>query len=278
MLQVLGRLHPVLVHFPIALLLAALVAELLRPRRAGPSEAGWFCLVLGTFGALAAALTGWLFAAHDTPGLPELLERHRWSGIGAAASATVTLVSAWRWRKSGAEALARPTRAGLWLTALLTGLSGHLGGSMVYGEGFALEPLRGSEPVAPLDETLEPPASEPVADTVSSAERLDFLVDVRPVLERRCFECHGDKKRPKGDLKLTDMAQVMARAADEAALVPGDPEASLLYRRIVLPAEHEDVMPPEEPLPAEEIALLRRWIAEGARWSVPPPAAGSDGG
>src|SRR5688572_4499914 len=103
MLQALGRLHPLLVHFPIALLLAALVAELRRPRatgpsEAGPSEAGGYCLALGTLGALLAALTGWLFAAHDPPGMPGMLFWHRWTGVATAAAALLTLVSAWRWR------------------------------------------------------------------------------------------------------------------------------------------------------------------------------------
>lgn len=294
MLQVLGRLHPVLVHFPIALLLAALAAELLRPRKDGPSEAGFFCLALGVLGAWAAAASGWLFAAHDAPGVPELLERHRWSGIGATVAASVTWLSAWRWRRSGAVALARPTRAGLVLTAVLAGLSGHLGGEMVYGEGFALEPLRrtprapeprtdgarGDAPVptaaadSAMDSHSDPAAS--VAPATVPSGGVDFLVDVRPILERRCFECHGDRKRPKGDLRLTDMAAVLARDPSVAALVPGDPAASLLFQRITLPAEHEEVMPPEDgPLPPEEIETIRRWIAAGAPWEEPAAPGGT---
>lgn len=289
MLQVLGRLHPVLVHFPIALLLAALAAELLRPRKDGPSEAGFFCLALGVLGAWAAAASGWLFAAHDAPGAPELLERHRWSGIGATVAASVTWLSAWRWRRGGAAALARPTRVGLVLTAILAGLSGHLGGEMVYGEGFALEPLRRTPraPEPPTDGARDaPPVPTAAADSVGDSATasvappvptrgVDFLVDVRPILERRCFECHGDRKRPKGDLRLTDMAAVLARDPSVAALVPGDPAASLLFQRITLPVEHEDVMPPEGgPLPSEEIETIRRWIAAGAPWEAPAPPGG----
>ena len=166
MLQVLGRLHPVFVHFPIALLLAALVAELVRRRRVeihdGPSEAGFFCLVLGTAGALVAAASGWLFAEHDPPGMSELLLRHRWSGTGAAVAALVTCFSAWRWRRTANAELARPTRVGLALTALLVALSGHLGGTLVYGEGFTLEPLR-ETPNEPAPEKGEPPPSAPSA-------------------------------------------------------------------------------------------------------------------
>jgi uncharacterized membrane protein len=264
MLQVLGRLHPLCVHFPIALLLAALLAELVRPRREGPSETAFFCLALGAAGAALAALTGWLFAEHDPPGMEALLLRHRWAGIGAAASACTTLLWAWRWRRTGAAALARPTRLGLALTALLVAASAHLGGSMVYGEGFALEPLRARSPA-------EEPAAPPPAATGSTP--VDYATEIVPLLERRCYECHGNRKRPKGDLRLSDLAAVLARDPSEAALVPGDPEASLVYQRITLPPDHEDAMPPEGgPLAPEEIELVRRWIAEGVRWSAPVAA------
>lgn len=280
MLQVLGRLHPLLVHFPIALLLAALAAQGLAARvgrRDGPSEAAFFCLVLGTLGAVAAALSGWLFAEHDSPGGPDLLFRHRWSGVAAAAGAVLTSLSAWRWKRGAA--LARPTGAGLVLTAVLTGLTGHFGGEMVYGEGFTLEPLRG-EPRPETPETAveaslsgdaAPNTPEPESGLTPADPPVDYLAEIRPLLERHCFECHGDKKRPKGRLKLSDMGSVFAREADEPALVPGDPEASLVYRRITLPPEDEDVMPPESPwLTAAEIDLVRRWILEGAPWSEPP--------
>jgi uncharacterized membrane protein len=274
MLQVFGRLHPVFVHFPIALLIAALAAELLKPRKDGPSAASGFCLALGTLGALAAALSGWLFAAHDPPGAGLLLERHRWSGVGTAAAACVTSLSAWRWQRSRDATLALPTRLGLALTAALAGLSGHWGGAMVYGEGFALEPLRAAVPATePVGVT--PPVETPEVGSDDLAARpVDFLRDVRPILAQHCFECHGDKKRAKGDLKLTDMASVLARDPREAALVPGKPEESLLLQRVLLPAEHEDAMPPDgPPLAPAEIETLRRWIAEGAAWSAPEATA-----
>ena len=160
---------------------------------------------------------------------------------------------------------------------------------MVYGEGFVLEPLRkaaGSEapppeerPAAePADDPEPPPAEDAVTAVADPAPaspppeeedgKVDYLTEVMPLFERTCFDCHGDKKRPKGRLKLSDMASVFARDSEEVAIVPGDPEASLVYVRITLPADHEDIMPPpdDEPLQPAEIALVRRWIEEGARW------------
>ncbi|MEQ1893073.1 MAG: leucine-rich repeat domain-containing protein, partial [Planctomycetota bacterium] len=66
--------------------------------------------------------------------------------------------------------------------------------------------------------------------------------------------------------------------AEEALIVAGDAEASALFQRLALPAEHEDVMPPEDgPLAAEELALVRRWIEAGAPWSAAAEAAEGGG-
>jgi uncharacterized membrane protein/mono/diheme cytochrome c family protein len=301
MLQFLGRLHPLVVHFPVALLCAAAVLELLRRRREGPSQAGFACLVLGAASALVAVLTGWLFAEHDPPGVAELVLRHRWTGVALAVIACGTALLARRWAQSADPGLALSTRVGLAATLALVCYSAHLGGAMVYGEGFLLEALRGEggeeaggtaetrstrgpegeagggpqedgtgaggrvEGAIGVTAVAEESAATPVSE--SAAAPVDYLGQVRPLLEARCFECHGEKRRPKGDLRLTDMAAVLARPPGEAVIVPGDPEASVLYQRIVLPAEHEDVMPAKgDPLAAEEIALLREWIAQGAPW------------
>jgi uncharacterized membrane protein len=290
MLQALGRLHPFLVHFPVALLLAALVAELPRRRDAGPSAAGFHCLTLGVLGAGAAALSGWLFAAHDPPGTPALLERHRWLGLGSAVAAAAAWLLARRWRGRAEARLAWPTRAALVLACGLALATGALGGEMVYGEGFILEPLRRSRSARPgpapddgQEAALEglPVLTQPAPAIGSSGATpllvtgsppIDYLREIQPLLERRCYECHGAKKRPKGNLRLSDLASVFARDPSEAALVPGEPERSLVYRRLVLPAEDEERMPPEgDPLPAAEIELVRRWIAEGARWVEASP-------
>jgi mono/diheme cytochrome c family protein len=122
------------------------------------------------------------------------------------------------------------------------------------------EELR-SEPAA--EPAVEPAEVEPVSDGAEIARA------VAQLFEQRCHECHGTGRRPKGGLRLTDMSAVLARSAEEALIVAGKPEESALFQRLALPAEHEDVMPPEGgPLAAEELALVRRWIEAGAPWSA----------
>lgn len=97
-------------------------------------------------------------------------------------------------------------------------------------------------------------------------ERVDFARDVRPILERSCWECHGPEKQ-KGSLRLDLRASTLAvRDSGGRAIAPGKPDDSELIRRV----ETDDVdlrMPPKaEPLSRAETRILRTWIGQGADW------------
>ncbi|MBL9190478.1 MAG: PSD1 domain-containing protein [Opitutaceae bacterium] len=105
------------------------------------------------------------------------------------------------------------------------------------------------------------------AVSLAAAEtRVDFVRDIQPILAGRCYDCHG-LEEPKARLHLTTGAH--ARAGGRSglpALVPGEPDKSELFLRVVSPHEDE-VMPQKgDRLKPAEIALLRRWIEEGAVW------------
>ena len=134
-----GPLHPLVVHFPIALLFLAALLELpgLIRGRIGAAPGSPPCLVIAAGSALLAAGSGWIWAdGAGTAG--EVLEWHRWTGLGAAGVATAAaLAFAWARR--------RPSRTSFLLARLLlfaaTGLvavAGHFGGLLVHGE----DPLR----------------------------------------------------------------------------------------------------------------------------------------
>jgi len=103
--------------------------------------------------------------------------------------------------------------------------------------------------------------------TSASAEpgAVDFA-RVQAVLESKCLECHNPDK-VKGDL-LMHTAEALLKGGDSGpALVPGKPDASELVKRMVLPADHDDIMPPKGgPLPTADIELIKAWIAQGAKW------------
>src|SRR5262245_19899974 len=95
------------------------------------------------------------------------------------------------------------------------------------------------------------------------AESLDFSRDVRPILSRHCFKCHGpDESKRKAKLRLD------VRDGALRVIKPGKPDDSELMRRI-LSTEETEVMPPpavKNPLRPADRDILRRWITEGAEY------------
>jgi len=100
----------------------------------------------------------------------------------------------------------------------------------------------------------------------SAADKIDFAEDIKPILESTCVTCHGPEK-PKGSFRIDSRATAIKGGDDGPALVPGDPKKSPFYASTILPAGHDDIMPPKgDPLTKEQTELLRRWIEEGAAW------------
>jgi hypothetical protein len=102
------------------------------------------------------------------------------------------------------------------------------------------------------------------------AADLDFARDVRPLLEQRCFKCHGEKKQ-RGGLRL-DSREAALRKADSGAtaITPGHVDRGELLRRVSSPDDTQRMPPEGTPLSAAQIELLRRWIQEGAKWPDEP--------
>lgn len=105
---------------------------------------------------------------------------------------------------------------------------------------------------------------------------VDFATEIWPILERRCIACHGAPrrlasgrmKRPKGRVRFDSVEAIRASKRGNL-VVPGGPGKSLMLRAISLPADHDDRMPPATqgaPLREVEVARIKRWIAQGARF------------
>lgn len=91
----------------------------------------------------------------------------------------------------------------------------------------------------------------------------------KAVLNSYCYECHGATKQ-KGDYRLDQKATIYSPGeSEELPLVPGKPDLSELFKRIMLPIEHDDVMPPPKKarLKEAEIKAVKDWIAAGAVWT-----------
>jgi hypothetical protein len=117
-----------------------------------------------------------------------------------------------------------------------------------------------------------------VSRAIAADGTVEFNRDIRPLLSDHCYACHGpDQAKRQAELRLDLEAEAFARREGTTPIVPGDPAASELYRRIAS-SDPDERMPPAEAgrtLTAEQIDLVRRWIDEGAKWqnhwSLNPP-------
>jgi uncharacterized membrane protein len=136
-MALIGRLHPVLVHFPIALIVAALGCELvsIATELREWHMAALTNLRMGAVFAVGSAIAGWIFARSPMVEMSPSLEWHRWVGACATLAAVAAVLSA----PSSADRSSRSTwmyRAALGTAAALVGVTGHLGGVLVWGAHF----------------------------------------------------------------------------------------------------------------------------------------------
>jgi hypothetical protein len=91
-----------------------------------------------------------------------------------------------------------------------------------------------------------------------------FEKEVRPVLASRCYECHGEKKQ-SSSLRVDHISHIKTGGDSGPALVPGDPDHSLLIEAVRYTSDDYQ-MPPKGRLPEKEIAILEKWVRMGAPW------------
>ncbi len=124
--------------------------------------------------------------------------------------------------------------------------------------------------VAPTEKVEEKVAEvkEKVEEAVAPATGgIDFAKQVAPIFEARCVKCHGEEKQ-KGEYRM-DKAEFIqvAGESEEKPVVPGKPDESYLVKLIKMTDEDDDVMPPKGgTLKPEEIAVIVKWIEEGAKF------------
>jgi uncharacterized membrane protein len=244
-----GHFHVVLVHLPIGILLLACVFQWLetRPKFASLHAAATIALMIGMICAILSALTGYLlsFSGDYDEGL---VITHQWFGISVAA---VSIAMFYYHSKSA------PFKTKVSISILLFVLiiiTGHLGGSLTHGSDYLTKSWNlSSDTVA---------QRKPIPNVQEAMVYSDII---QPVLQSRCYSCHG-KNKQKGKLRMDDSLRLMKGGKDGPVIIPGNAEKSEMAKRLSLPRDDDDHMPPKEkPQPTEqEIALIHWWIASGA--------------
>jgi hypothetical protein len=96
---------------------------------------------------------------------------------------------------------------------------------------------------------------------------VDFNAHIRPILNTKCISCHGGVKESSGFSLFSREDALRKTDSGKPAIVPGEPENSELIRRITSKDPEERMPYHGQPLAEEEIALLKEWIKEGAKWA-----------
>jgi len=95
---------------------------------------------------------------------------------------------------------------------------------------------------------------------------VDFASQIKPILADRCVECHNSESL-FGELNLQSRTRAFRKRQAGPVIIPGDPEKSMFYLVLKMPRKDKKSMPATgHKIPAQDLALIRRWIAEGAPW------------
>ncbi|MGX5820068.1 c-type cytochrome domain-containing protein [Chitinophaga lutea] len=243
-----GRFHPLLVHLPIGMLLIAFILEWMsRSRRLAVVGAAVLpVLVFGALSAVAACIAGLLLSASG--GYDEgVLNLHMWLGIGVAViSIGLCFLHKYAFGK----------KAWLPLSAfmiVLLSAAGHYGGTLTHGDDYLTAAL-------PLGK------KSGQNNTVADLEKAKVYHDlVRPILEQKCYGCHNAQKL-KGGLRLDDWKEIGKGGENGPVLKDSLPELSELYKRLILPEDHDKRMPPKgkPQLTPQQLEIIYWWIEQGA--------------
>ena len=244
MIEFIGKFHPLFVHLPIGFftLLAVLELLALRPNWKELATANRVILLLTIPVSLASVVCGWLLAIGQEES--STLFWHRWLGTGVAAAAIIL----WIVRQRG---WLRTYRRCLFGTLVLLTIASHYGGSITHGENFLSWPKSAAtnKPVTE-EELLAQPA---------------YAAVIQPVFDKYCVSCHGPNKS-KGGLRMDTLEHLLKGGDSGSSLEPANSKDSLLGKRISLPIDDDDHMPPDgkPQLSESQLAVLRWWLDAGA--------------
>ena len=208
-------------------------------------------LLWGAIAATIAAITGYILSINDDYD-QKLVNLHQWMGISVALLSWILYATIhrrrWRFNNKFIALI-------LFIVILITG---HLGGSLTHGSDYLTQPLAD---VFGNDST----ATTTIKPLANVQEALAYKDVVRPVLQTKCFSCHGPNKQ-KGKLRMDDEQSLLKGGKDGKVIEAGNAAQSEIIKRMMLPVDNEDHMPPKEkPQPTEtQINFIQWWINNGA--------------
>ena len=255
--QISGRLHPLVVHFPISLLWVGLLLECIAWRKKSDQFQSAIGVILwvGTITAALAVGLGFILINQDDY-TGNTITIHQWSGIATAILSGLTLYAF-------ISKETKSYRLLLFLTVLGVSFAGHYGAMLTHGEDYLdLTKEEKTQKIA-LNPSLN---VEKLQGKIDPNQKQDLGIEARNIIANHCYDCHSIKKS-KGKLRLDALEYMLKGGKEGPALVLGHPEKSEMIRRIKLPASHDDAMPNKgKRLTKKEIEILEVWVKQGAPW------------
>ncbi len=265
-----GRLHPMIVHFPIALLVLAALLELYSLKNFDSSlRPGINVLVFaGAASALVTVLFGWLlFLQEEIEG--DVVTIHQVLGNVTAILTTGTAILLYQLLKRKGDTTIKAYRILLFISTIGVSVAGHFGASLTHGDDYLSSTLPWMDDYK--GGTNFNMASLGRDSALNSTQQQELIVQVKGIFAHNCYKCHSSQK-VKGELRLDQKHMAMKGGEDGPVIIPGKPEESDMIRRLLLPRNDDESMPPKgKSIHKEEIELLSYWIAQGAPW---PDSAG----
>lgn len=238
-LQPLGRMHPLVLHFPIGFVVLLVLVNLFKKQldEVSYQKVNKFLLLLTAFTTTLSALMGF-FLSREEGYTSDLMSLHKWIGAGVSYI-MYAMILAYNNQKA--------YRVLLYAGFFSIVLAGHFGAGLTHGTNFLMEPVMGSES-AEFDE------NSPV-----------FASFIQPILTAKCESCHNSQKH-KGQLDISTLEKIHEGGENGPVWVAGDLDESELIKRAILPLDNEDHMPPEgkPQLTEREFDLIKSWIQGGA--------------
>ncbi len=250
-LQVIGRMHPLMLHFPITLLLLYIFWTFFIVKRNSKNELfdimGNWLLLIAALSAATTAIMG-LFLSKEAGYESESLQLHKWSGIFVSIISFIWYSYQHKIKRINWLNI---SIAGISFTAII--FTGHLGAEISHGNNFLLAPV--------IPEKLQ--------QKVLMENAAIYTNMVQPILKSKCYSCHNTKKA-NGQLIME--TETLLLKGGKSGKLWNNTQAGygLLLNRVHLPTDAKKHMPPvgKPQLTEQEINILYSWIKSGANFKT----------
>nr|MBA4168764.1 DUF1549 domain-containing protein [Chitinophagaceae bacterium] len=262
-----GRLHPLTVHFPVALILFAAILELFTLKKFNSKLRPGIklCVLTGALSAAVSVMLGLVLAKDGDYGA-QTLSLHQWWGIATAILSIGAAIILYGFNSYSGSGRIKLYRSLLFITAMGISVTGHFGASLTHGEDYlsgAFDKNKDQkQPISKID------FASLITDTarLTPKQEMDLNIQVKAIFAHNCYKCHGAEKI-KGDLRLDNKKMIFRGGESGPLFVAGHPSESEIIRRLTVPRDDSDAMPPKgKKISDDDIKTISFWIGKGAPW------------